>query len=309
MGSCYPEWTVEREESRAPKRKSTVMKLDANGMRLYSVMRCVYGCDSPEVVVPSDSFKSHKKEAIDEHLSTCKHCPDAARPTKRSRGITVAALANIQAAPIRRKESECVQCLTLVTDNDRLVLKNDQHSSRIHTLETQMAEMQSRTEAQIAELQEGMQRMRMEITRHDEINQRSQLWQQRVSKALGVDTPPIPADHVCVERIDSLRKAASLASLSTAEPTARRLNALEREVTRLREAVRLKGQECQYYKQFEQYWKLGDVLFRDRERSIKDLRELIRLVHPDKFRGAPDTANGLTRILNYLVQELRKASH
>ena len=37
---------------------------------MYSVMNCIYNCSNPEVSVPSESFKSHKKEAIDEHLCT-----------------------------------------------------------------------------------------------------------------------------------------------------------------------------------------------------------------------------------------------
>ena len=290
------------------------MKLDANGMRMYSIMSCVYNCNTPEVVVPSDSFKSHKKEAIDEHLSTCECCPDAIRPTKRSRGITVESLANMSSsstlAPTQTTNRVgCTHCTTLTENNDRLVLQNDQHSNRIHTLETQMDGLQT----QLTELRVGMERMRVENQRQNEINRQSHIWQETVSRALGITAPPIPADHVCVDRIYGLQKAASVGSISKPIPN-ERLHALQREITRLEGEARLTSTRHETsmralrseYAKFVTYWKLSDLLLKDKQQSVKDLKEILRFVHPDKFTGSNDTAVGVTLIINFLIQELRR---
>ena len=151
----------------------------------------------------------------------------------------------------------------------------------------------------------------MENQRQNEINKQSQMWQETISKALGITAPPIPEDYVCVDLICGLKKAASLGSI--AKPIHNERLQVQREADRLREAVRQASVQHEAsmrairkkYAKFEEYWKLADFLFKNKQQSVKDLKDVLRFVHPDKFPGSNDTAVGVTLIINYLLQELR----
>ena len=99
--SKFPSWTVSHTERRLPRRSCAREKLGADGMREYSIFKCVNNCNNPFIAILTDNIHQNKNQAIEDHLSMCQAIPEDERPKKIHRGgISATALAD----PAKRAE-------------------------------------------------------------------------------------------------------------------------------------------------------------------------------------------------------------
>lgn len=80
----YQEWVPSHVERRKPRRVGAKTKVDADGMREYSIFKCIHGCGE-EVPVPTAIMSQKKTQAIHDHLCRCPALSASARPEKKCR--------------------------------------------------------------------------------------------------------------------------------------------------------------------------------------------------------------------------------
>ena len=169
----------------------------------YTLFACPYPTCCKRVAIPTVDVGRLKSTRCLHHLNTqCKATEADSDPRARSRP-----------GPTRRAPEHDVRSAVVCTDphhaalatqNDSLTVKNDSLTGRVHSLEQQnrehrdeMARMRAKLEAMEAD---SRARNRREAHRDAVL--------RACSDALGIQTPPVPAPCVYVDRIDGFKKAA-----------------------------------------------------------------------------------------------------
>ena len=303
-----PKKYLDFAESKPFKRIAKHLAQSSTDTREYVSITCPH-CNVSFVQIPSECLASNKASECIRHLRMCEKAKAAgaqvAPRKRRAVAQTVAAESSTgndvdSTELLAQLESEKTNSAAILASKADLADRNDVLRGRVQSLEDQMSQ-----------LNVEMQKMRAEMV---QLKPLVPLLQQ-INGILGVtaSVPPAADIHMYVSKVEHLKQAAALANSANAN----RVKALEKDVASLRVEnthlrddltdLRTKNAELhRTYKKYNDYWNLADELFDDPNTSVAFLRKAMTFTHPDKDPKYRKAANAWQKVLNFLVQEIRK---
>lgn len=249
----------------------------------YAQFKCPYLCGVP-VELPSANVRTKKATKCYEHMVKCSGVTEDGRKAQDDPRVNKERCAKrMRQSPDQVEKDDVVALLkqeivaknselsTLKAEEEHLISRNETLVTRVHSLEERERERCGRDQAherRFREMDESMTRMRIQL---------EQLfsWQGAVVHALKISTPPAPAAHLCVDRIQGLQRAAAVASVTSKTNKRNQDSTMQDKVEEIRK-------ECNDIV-LRAYGKRNDGLLADVAKAIR--RDMLLLVHPDKVTG------------------------
>lgn len=261
-------------------------------------MRCLVTCPEckESINVAAANAKKNLSLTCRQHLRICKQrkveeeiiLPGSKRPRAE------AVCSGCTMLVVRTEE-----CATLVSQESRLVQRNDELSARVHSLESRLAARTEELRLQIEQLQVDARardkREKEKEARDRERDARIEL----LSRTLGFRAPPIPPMDTLVDKVVSMVKAAAVGS--TVPSKEKELTAT---IKKLRQQLREKVDVIRQLHSDAENRHSGVSAVATKNHAVL-LRELSKRFHPDRARVNGLDSETCNRVMAFCNAELR----
>ena len=191
------------------------------------------------------------------------------------------------------------ECANLVSQESRLIERNDELSARVHSLESRLATRTEELRLQIEQLQMDA---RARDKREQEKEARDRERDARIellSRTLGFQAPPIPPMDKLVDKVASMVKAAAVGSIMPSKE-----KEMTATITKLRQQLREKVDVIRQLHSDAENRHSGISEVATKNHAVF-LRELSKRFHPDKARANGLDSKTCNRVMAFCNTELR----